>query len=467
MKKKYLTYIIAGLFIITAILILLGRSNVLTPDSAYHLKTGEWILKNKTIPKTDIYSWHPEKLTFIAHEWLYQVIIALIHKMGGMIGLTLFSVILTLSSYLVAMWKNKAYILGGIIAFLMVVCNMGKQIMLLPDSFGVLLLLIILLVTISEKLKEQTKLICVFCLSILMANIHGGMLSVAITLLIFLCTIKCIKEKQFCQDRFSLIIAAFIGGIINPYGISIYRYIGVIGTQSAKYNTDYITYQFSGMLEVFLFVGIQALIIIGYMKKYKGQLVLTDDICLYVAVLIMFLTYQRMVNLYTYGLLAFGLPYGVIAIEDINEKIKKGGIITVGVISLFFLIIMGLRLPIYNGTADEYIRQNLLSDEILEELRKDDVVLYNNVSSGGYLIYENIPVFMDGRTETYTHEYGNHDYWLESVNIDSSPEYVKELGYNFTHMLLRKGSYEAKIYSASKDWKIKSSTDDFILYIKN
>lgn len=438
----------------------------MTSDSAYHLKTGEWILKNKTIPKADIYSWHPEKLTFIAHEWLYQVIVAIVHKIGGMTGLTMFSVCLTLSSYLIAIWKGKGYILSGIIAFLMAVCNLGKQIMLLPDSFGVLLLIIALLIVTSEKIKDKGKLICIFALSILTANIHGGMLSVIIVLLTFLCVIKSLKEKQFCQQRFNLIVAAVLGGIINPYGISIYRYIGVVGTQSAKYNTDYMTYQFSGMPEVVLFVGLQALVVIGYMKKNKGEISLDDDICLYVAFLVMFLTYQRMVNVYTYGLLAFGIPYGVIAITEIKTKFKIAFTAILSMASLFFLLVMSFGIKIYHGTADEYIRQYLLTDDIISEISGDDVVLYNNVNSGGYLIYEDIPVFMDGRTETYTHEYGNHDYWLESVNIDSSPQYAKDSGYDFTHLLFKKDSYEAKIYGASDEWKTILSSDNFILYKK-
>lgn len=466
LKKNWLIYLISGLFLITTILILLGRSTILTPDGAYHLKTGEWILEHKTLPKSDIYSWHTETLTFILHEWLYEVMAAFIHKLDGMTGLTLFASFLVILSYLVSMKWSKTYVLSGLISVLLVICNIGKQIMLLPDSFGILLLLISLMIMISNNIKTQTKFILVFIVSILMANIHGGMLMTLFILSLFLCIIESVREKRLDKDRFILVAFAFVGGMINPYGISIYQYIGVVGTQSAKYNSDYATYQFAGILSVCLFIGLQVLIVMGYIKKHQGKIILTDEICLYVAFIAMFLTYQRMVNLYTYGLIAFGSPYIETALEDINSKIKKTGVITACIISLFFSLVMIFGLSIYKGTADDYIRQYLLSDEILSELDKDDVVLYNNVDAGGYLIYENIPVFMDGRTETYTHEYGNHDYWLESVNIDSSPEYMKTLNYGFTHILLRKNSYEANLYGVSDDWKIKSSTDNFILFTK-
>ena len=465
--KKYLKYVVACLFLLTTIIIILGRSTILTPDAAYHLKTGEWILSNKTIPKEDIYSWHPEKLVFIAHEWLYQVIIALIHKAGGMFALTIFTSALTMISYGLSLWRGKGYVLGSLLALFMIVCHMGKQIMLLPDSFGILLLMIMLFVVTSEKLNQKNKPYIVFGLGVIMANMHGGMLSVTLCMLIFLCIIDCIREHRLNRERFLYVMLAFVGGIFNPYGISIYKYIGVISTQSAKYNSDYMTYQTSGMIEVFLFVGIQALIVIGYIKKHEGKIVLTDDICLYVATLTMFLTYQRLINLYTYSLLAFGMPYCMVAIKDIKPKVKTIGVSVSCVISAFLLIVMLNGITLFHGTADSYIRQNLLSDEMLETLAKNDVVLYNNIDAGGYLIYEDIPVYLDGRTETYTHEFGNHDYYLESVNIDASPDYMDKLGYGFTHVLLRKGSVEARIYDASSTWERKLSNDNFILYIKN
>ncbi len=70
-------------------------------DTGYHIRAGEWILSNLSVPRYDMFSFLTPPLPWTAHEWLSEVIMALIHGAFGLTGLVIFfSGILALVSML-------------------------------------------------------------------------------------------------------------------------------------------------------------------------------------------------------------------------------------------------------------------------------------------------------------------------------------------------------------------------------
>src|SRR5687768_17264762 len=49
-------------------------------DTGYHIRAGEFIIDNLTIPQTDIFSYLTPPLPWTLHEWLSEVIMALVHR---------------------------------------------------------------------------------------------------------------------------------------------------------------------------------------------------------------------------------------------------------------------------------------------------------------------------------------------------------------------------------------------------
>src|SRR5437870_12269285 len=70
-------------------------------DTGFHVRTGEYILTNFTIPTHDIFSYITPPLPWIAHEWLSEVIMALVHKFTGLTGLVIFFSLLIGLTYFV------------------------------------------------------------------------------------------------------------------------------------------------------------------------------------------------------------------------------------------------------------------------------------------------------------------------------------------------------------------------------
>jgi tetratricopeptide (TPR) repeat protein len=53
-------------------------------DVFLHLRTGQWILENRTIPRTDPFSYSAQGMPWDDHEWLFQVFAYLVSLAGGL-----------------------------------------------------------------------------------------------------------------------------------------------------------------------------------------------------------------------------------------------------------------------------------------------------------------------------------------------------------------------------------------------
>ena len=97
-------YIMFGIFFsLFCTLLFLGTTA--GDDYWWHVKVGEWIVQNKQVPKTGIFSWYAQEnnLSWFAHEWLAEVILygftCLFGENGGIIYLILCSILLSALLY--------------------------------------------------------------------------------------------------------------------------------------------------------------------------------------------------------------------------------------------------------------------------------------------------------------------------------------------------------------------------------
>ena len=62
-------------------------------DTGWHIRTGEWILKNGRIPATDLFSFTKFRQPWLAWEWLSDVSMAAVHRHFGLGGIALLSLL--------------------------------------------------------------------------------------------------------------------------------------------------------------------------------------------------------------------------------------------------------------------------------------------------------------------------------------------------------------------------------------
>lgn len=74
-------------------------------DYGIHMATGRWILKHGTVPETDPFSWSFSHHAYIAYHWAFQVLIAYLDSILGLLGPIILRCLLILGTCL-AVWKS-------------------------------------------------------------------------------------------------------------------------------------------------------------------------------------------------------------------------------------------------------------------------------------------------------------------------------------------------------------------------
>ncbi len=76
-------------------LFVLSARNVTDPDFGWHLRTGEYVVSTLSIPHTDFFSFTATGQPWTTHEWLAQVLMYLLYRLGGFGALSLFFALLS------------------------------------------------------------------------------------------------------------------------------------------------------------------------------------------------------------------------------------------------------------------------------------------------------------------------------------------------------------------------------------
>src|SRR5262245_39076169 len=61
-------------------------------DIWWHLRVGEWIASNHTVPYQDYFSAYGSGKPWIAYSWLFEVLMYTLHAHLGLLGIVLFTV---------------------------------------------------------------------------------------------------------------------------------------------------------------------------------------------------------------------------------------------------------------------------------------------------------------------------------------------------------------------------------------
>lgn len=116
----------------------------------------------------------------------------------------------------------------------------------------------------------------------------------------------------------------------------------------------------------------------------------------------------------------------------------------------------------YPVEATEFIKQNLDVKEIK---------LFNEYNFGSYLLYNDIPVFIDSRADVYDPQFNGweDDIFRDFINITNACNDYEEKfeHYGITHLLIYKNSTLDKVLRLDTNYNELYKDDNFILYQRN
>ncbi len=167
-RKTFISLLFIGIFLMTL-------RPVADPDFWWHLRAGQWIAETGAIPRTDPFSLTFAGKPWVAHEWLSELFIYGLHRLGGLPVLILtFSLIITAAFYLVYRRSPGNPYIAGFALLLGAICTApvwGVRPQMLTLLFSSIYLF--LLECYYEK-RELKWIVPLPILTVLWINLHAG-----------------------------------------------------------------------------------------------------------------------------------------------------------------------------------------------------------------------------------------------------------------------------------------------------
>ncbi|MEW6685221.1 MAG: tetratricopeptide repeat protein [Candidatus Edwardsbacteria bacterium] len=187
----------ALMFLLLAFLATMTITKLADIDIWMHLKTGEYILKEKTIPKTDIFTYTVYGRPWLTHEWLFALISFLLYTVSGVNGLIIFKFLLCMAVFFVLfqilrnVFKADIYLSSFILTLTILLSQNGFEVRAQLVTFLFVSLLLFFLLRLKYQGKAGRKFLSfpvflILLLFFLWANFHFGFFFGLLVLAIFL-----------------------------------------------------------------------------------------------------------------------------------------------------------------------------------------------------------------------------------------------------------------------------------------
>ena len=465
--KEY-KYILVFSFLLISLSLFMMILFTKESDYFWHIKAGEYMLRNKSIITNDMFSWFLNGNYWMSHEWLFEYILYLFKHLFGNFHLFLYPFICVVSLLFILFFTNKTGYLKNIIfsliwiSLFLIFC---VYIQARPHMISFVFLALTIYFSYDLFWNENSKKIFLLpIITILWSNFHGGSSNLSylfcfIFLFVGLFNFKFSKieaKRNTKKQIFKYLIVAFLCIIsicFNPHGIKMlfYPYSNMLDTLMISSITEWqptVLNNFSH-LPYFLLVLIIVLVMVFSKKKIR----FIDFILLGIVVFLGLKSIRFWA--YTYIVMTF------VVFHYVSErKYDKGTSLVIFIIGCIFSSLFVFNIPkMLKMYEKKYISDNMIS-VIKDEKPKR---LYNMYDFGGELIYNDISVFVDGRADLYS-KYNLKDCLdISTLNND----YINLIDkYNFDYFLVDRKYPINNYLKYNDDYEVIDSEKNIILYKK-
>ena len=465
-----------------------GKSLLDDADTGYHIRVGEFILNTLVVPKSDIFSYTSPPLPWTAHEWLSEVIMALVHKAFGITGVVIFFSFLIAIVYYLLLKTTRTEKRNIILATLLVgLAASSSQLHWLarPHIFSLLLTVIWYYLLDAYQYKEKNYLYFLPALMFLWVNLHGGFMF-GFTLLgvylignaaAFLFTRD--EEQKSHGKRLRLLaitsIAYLTTTVINPSGYHILLF--PFKLTSDKFLTDsimeYLSPNFHGWMPfrylLFLTIGILAI------SKDRLSLI---ELILIIGVSHMALYSIRHVPLFAIIVTPVLLRQADLLLERADGawiaffQRRSEGIARIDESSkghlwpiLSILLVCSF---VSKGKIEYSFDEKIKPVAAVEFLKKESLAgnMFNHDEFGDYIIYAAWPkykVFIDGRIDMYRDRIKE---FLQVGNVEPGWEEIIRK-YDIKWIIYNANSPLSMFLMQRNDWRLIYADKVANIFVKN
>ena len=500
-KKLFFTLI--AIILIAIFSISVSQKN-LQNDTFYTIKIGEHIIENGGIDGLDPFSWH-QNLEYTYPHWLYDVMIYLIYQLGGMNGIYVSTCLFAIILGIVLFFTNTKLGKNKVISFVVTIgaMYMLRDYIAARAQLITYILLVLEVLSIEQYLDTGKKRygLTLLIISILIANLH-----VAVWPFMFVLYLPYIAEyviaaiERFTAHKYGkevkqgdkllieykektkwlivIMLISILAGFLTPLGTTPYTYL----LKTMQGNT---TQNINEHLPLTLINNtdiICALIIFLALLIFTNSKIRLSDLLMLGGLTLLMLYSKRQSAIFVIigAIILNKILYQWMeqCIPNIDEKMINSLVTKFGTFMIIALVTILSLYFIKPKLQEKYIDENSypveMSDFILNYFEENnininDVRIYNEYNYGSYLLYRNIPVFIDSRADLYSPEFNEGiDIFTDFINSSNLSVYFEDIfdKYDITHVLLYKNSKMNMIIQDANlnGYKLLKSDDSFVFY---
>lgn len=219
---------------------LLAVGPIANNDIWLHLKTGSLILERWQVPQVDAYTFTRVGAPYIAHEWLAQVVFAILYRLGGglkalslayaaLAGTLLWLIYRETALRIVQdgadrrIWAGAIATLTTVIAFFQIASFLAIRPHIFSFLFVATFTAILPRLELGESKPRSMTLLALLFLQLLWANLHGAFIIGILLAAIHVAASALSRRRVTRMVALPLALAAV--SCLNPYGWRIYSLV--------------------------------------------------------------------------------------------------------------------------------------------------------------------------------------------------------------------------------------------------
>lgn len=423
----------------------------LDPDMWWHLRAGEYIFQNG-IPKQDIFSFTVPENRWITHEWLSEIVMWSVYWVGDFpLLIVIFAGVIASSFWLVYLRSSGRPYLAGFVVLLAALASAplwGAR----PQMFNLLFTacFIFLIEGFKERKIGKKVLWLLPILTIFWANLHSGYLF-GIALIAGYIIGESLQQLTNTTGRRGLSWAAirwltlmgglsFLAAAINPNGpeLWIYPFYTLGSSAMQQYIQEWQSPDFHRSI-YWPFAALVGLGILSWIANRKPPAL--TDLLLFSATALAGLISVRHIPLFSLLAVPIVSRYWLSALDGtrfyplfsgqlpVYSSNRRAALNWLLVFLALLLSAIWIGRKIQNNDTAVAEKYPVAAVSFLEDSGLSGSNGYNSYHWGGYLIWRDFPVYIDGRADVYGDEFifsylkafNLTNRWrdpLENLNID-------------------------------------------------
>ncbi len=494
MRKKFIIGFCVWIAIFAVGLVIKTFQN----DTFYTIKIGELILNNG-IDMMDHFSFHTG-MAYTYPHWLYDVFIYLVYAGFGYIGLY-FSTIILLIILLFMVFKTNIRVSKSVLVsvFATFICALSISGFATARAQLVSFILFALEIFCIESFLETKKKKYAFGLllvSLALCNVHVAVWPfyfilylpyIAEFIISFICgKIKLKKENKFTRflkKKFVteqnknikylmiIMVTSLLTGLLTPIGDTPYTYlIKTMMGNSQDYIQEHQMITWAGSPFTIIIAG--ETLFLALISKVK----LRDLFMICGLVLMSIFSTRHLSLLSLIGTICFARLFAMFLQNyqfDVDNTLLKHFMKKRVYIWCFVGALIFSSITTYFQCSKEFIDSEFYPVEAVKYIKEnvdiDNMRIFNDYNFGSYLLYNDIPVFIDSRADLYTKQFSGFEYDVFDDYMHMSTSYSSKFEfYDITHVLIYKERDDNLYNRLSKDenYKMLYEDEDFVFYEK-